>query len=310
MLSNSQARTYTAFLGAVLIGGANFIAVSFSNRELPPFFGAALRYALAGVLFFLIRRLGRLPRPGQRSILGAILYGLLNFGATYGLLYYALVGLTAGTASVIMATVPLFTLMFAVLVGQERFTVRGIVGGILAVAGIAVLSAGRIGGDLDISYLVAAVFAAAAGAGSSVVAKGLPEVHPVNMNAFGMVAGAGLLAAGSLIAGEPWSLPRASQTWIALSWLVIAGSMGLFQLFLYVIKRLTASATTYAVASMPLVAVVLGVLLLEQPVTLEVVIGGLLILSAVYVGAISGKRRAVGEAVPDQLDSSPEILAD
>jgi drug/metabolite transporter (DMT)-like permease len=307
MRLESQARTYTAFLGAVLIGGANFIAVSFSNRELPPFFGAAVRFAIAGLLFFLITRFRRLPRLGRRSIVGASLYGLLNFGATYGLLYYALVGLAAGTASVIMATVPLFTFMFAVLVGQERFTLRGVVGGILAVAGIAILSAGTLGGDLDISYLVAAIFAAAAAAGSSVLAKALSEVHPVNMNAFGMAAGALLLVAGSLVVGEPWSMPRESQTWIALGWLVIAGSMGLFQLFLYVIKRLTASATVYAVASMPLVAVVLGVLLLQQPVTLEVLIGGTLILSAVYVGAISGKGEARESAVAKGLEASTGI---
>lgn len=309
-MSTGTRSTYAAFGAAVIIGGANFIAVSFSNREMPPFFGAAVRFAMAGLLFFIVARIRRVPRPERRSIVGACFYGLLNFGATYGLLYYALVGLAAGTASVIMATVPLFTLMFAVMVGQERFTLRGIAGGLLAIAGIAALSAGTLGGDLDIWYTVAAIFAAAAAAASSVVAKSLPEVHPVNMNAFGMVAGGILLAAGSLAFGEPWSMPRESGTWIALGWLVIAGSMGLFQLFLYVIKRFTASATVYAVASMPLVAVVLGVLLLEQPVTVDVLIGGGLILSAVYVGAISGKSQAQEAAVHRGLDASAGVSSE
>lgn len=290
MIQELDGKTYAAFAGAVLIGGANFIAVSFSNKELPPFFGATFRFALASVLYFLIARARRVPRPARRSIAGAMLYGLLGFGAAYALLYYALVGLAAGTVSVIMAAVPLFTLVIAVLLGQERFAMRALFAGLLAIAGIAVLSLGSLGGDVESSYILAAILAAITTSASSVVAKALPDVHPVNMNAFGMGAGSILLAAGSLAFDEPWPLPQASQTWMAVIWLVIFGSIGLFQLFLFVIKRLMASATVYAITAMPLVAVVLGALLLDQPITVEVLSGGALVLTAVFVGAISGKR--------------------
>ncbi|NIV31363.1 MAG: EamA family transporter, partial [Anaerolineae bacterium] len=118
------------------------------------------------------------------------------------------------------------------------------------------------------------------------------EVHPVNMNAIGMSAGTVLLATSSLAFAEPWVLPREPRTWLAVSWLVILGSVGLFQLFLYVIKRWTASATVYAVAGMPVIAVALGALLLDQPVTVEILLGGALVLAAVYVGAIAGRREA------------------
>jgi drug/metabolite transporter (DMT)-like permease len=132
--------TYAAFAGAVIIGGTNFIAVSFSNRELPPLFGAALRFALAALLFFLIARAWRVPLARGRSAAGAAIYGILGFGAAYAFLYYSLVGLAAGTAAVIIATVPLFTLAIAVLLGQERLSLRGVVGGVLVVIGIAIVS--------------------------------------------------------------------------------------------------------------------------------------------------------------------------
>lgn len=300
-------RTYLAFAGAVVIGGTNFIAVSFSNQELPPFFGAALRFALAAFLFIILSRLLRVPWPRGRAAAGAALYGLFGFGVSYAMLYYALLGLAAGTASVIMASVPLFTLLIAVLIGQERFSLRRLAGGMLAIAGIGVLSLGTLGGGLGVSYLVAAILGAATAAASSVVAKGLPKVHPVNMNAVGMASGALLLGIGSLIFREPWGLPLETQTWLALIWLVLLGSVGLFQLFLYVIKRLTASATVYAITAMPVVAVLLGALLLDQPITLEVVAGGALVVLAVYVGAIRrprsqattpsrGREATIGEA--------------
>lgn len=80
MNNTLEKSTYAAFASAVLIGGANFIAVSFSNQELPPLFGATLRFALATFLFVLIARIGRVPLPDRSSAIGAGIYGLLGFG--------------------------------------------------------------------------------------------------------------------------------------------------------------------------------------------------------------------------------------
>lgn len=303
-------RTYTAFVGAVIIGGANFIAVSISNHELPPLFGATFRFGLAALVFILIARVGRVALPDGRSAAGAVIYGILGFGAAYALLYYSLVGLAAGTAAVILAAVPLFTHLIAVLLGQEVLSTRGIVGGVLAIAGIVILSLGALGGELSSSYLIAAVLATGVVAASGVVAKALPDVHPVNMNAIGMATGTILLAISSLLFGEVWTLPRQPQTLAAVGWLVVLGSVGLFQLFLYVIKRWTASATVYAVAGMPLVAVVLGAVMLDQPITFEVVAGGALVLTAVYVGAISGARAGRQAPLPVGPEPAKEVITE
>jgi drug/metabolite transporter (DMT)-like permease len=292
MTQNVDTNTYLAFANAVLIGGANFVAVSFSNMELPPLFGAALRFALAALLFFFIMRISGVPLVRGRAAVGAAVYGILGFGAAYAFLYYALVGLAAGTVAVVMAAVPLFTLIMAVLLGQERLSLRGIVGGGLAIAGITVLSLGTLGGDLSPTYLIAAVLGAVAAAASSVAAKSLPSVHPLNMNAIGMASGTLLLIIGSLLFQERWVLPYETNTWLALGWLVVLGSVGLFQLFLYVIRRWTASATVYAITAMPVVAVALGAIMLRQPITPTVLVGGALVIFAVYVGAISRPKPA------------------
>jgi len=292
MTPPTDTRTYAAFGCAVLIGGANFVAVSVSNQELPPLFGATLRFAAAGVLFFLLLQLRRVPIARGRAAAGAALYGLLGFGVAYACAYYSLVGLSAGATSVIFAAVPLFTLLLAAGIGQERLTARGIGGGLLAIAGISVLSWGTFESGLELSYVLAAVVGAVAVAGSSLVAKSLPRVHPLNMNAIGMAAGTAFLAGGSQLLGEAWFLPRESATWTAVGWLVLIGSVGLFQLFLYVIGRWTASATVYALAAMPVVAVALGALLLDQPATGWMLVGGMMVLTAVYIGAIARRRPA------------------
>jgi drug/metabolite transporter (DMT)-like permease len=180
--------------------------------------------------------------------------------------------------------------LIAVLFRQEHLTARGVIGSILVIVGIAILSVGTLDGDISTVYLIAAILSAVAAAASSVVARGLRHVHPINMNAIGMAAGTLLLTLVSLLAGETWALPGETQTWLAVGWLVLLGSVSLFQLFLYLIRRLTASATVYALAGMPVIAVVLGAIMLDQPITVEVVMGGALVLTAVYVGAISGMR--------------------
>ncbi|HVM34711.1 MAG TPA: EamA family transporter [Actinomycetota bacterium] len=299
--------TLTAFFGAVVIGGTNFVAVRFSNEELEPLFGAALRFGAATLLFFAIMRIRRLPMPYGRAAVGAVLYGVLGFGLAYGLLYFALVELTAGTTSVIMASVPLITLLLAVLHRQERLSARGVVGGALAIAGIAVLSTNSLGGELPPAYVLAAVLGAIAAAESSVVAKGFPRTHPVTTNAVGMAAGTVFLVAASLAFGEQWTLPSGARTWAALAWLVVAGSVGLFLLFLFVVMRWTASATTYALTLMPVVAVTLGIVLADERLRVEVVAGGLLVVVAVYVGALGGRRSPRAGEAPEAPVGSPEV---
>ena len=129
--------TLLAFIGAVVIGGGNFVAVRFSNEKLPPLFGAPLRFGAAAVILFRIARARRVSLPRGRAASGAALYGLLGSGLAYAFiyLYLALVGLAAGTTSVILAPVPLLTLALSVLHGQEWLAGRGIVGGLRAIGG-------------------------------------------------------------------------------------------------------------------------------------------------------------------------------
>jgi drug/metabolite transporter (DMT)-like permease len=291
MQDGTDARTWTAFAGAVLLGGSNFVAVSFSNRELPPFAGATARFAIAAFLFGVLGRLARQPWLRSRRAVAAGLYGLLGFGVAYACLYTALLKLSAGTAAVILASVPILTLLIAVLVGQEKLTARGLIGGALAIAGIAVLSGGKLGGEIPLGSLLAALGAAVSSAWATVIAKGMPDVHPLNLNAYGMAAGTLLLLACSLIAGETWVMPQQGSTIVAFAWLATIGSIGLFQCFLYVVRRWTASAAVYALTAMPVVAAGLGALLLDQPITLKLLFGGALIVFAVWVGALKADSK-------------------
>jgi drug/metabolite transporter (DMT)-like permease len=289
--------TLGAFTGAVVIGGANFVAVKLTVDELDPLFGAASRFALGCLAFFAILAFMRIPLPRGRALAGAAVYGALGFGAAYALMYVALVELSVGVASVLMATVPVFTLVLAAVQRLEPITVRGLAGGVLAVAGIAVLSARSLGGDVPVGYLLAALVAPVVVAEATVVAKRFPKTHPVATNAVGMLVGAALLGAVSLVAAEAWTLPEDGATWAAAAWLVVAGSVGLFWLFLFVVQRWTASASTYALPLMPVVAIALAAALTDEALGWPEAIGGVLVIAGAYVGALR-RERPRPEVVP------------
>ena len=289
--------TLLAFATTVVIGGLNFLSVKISNSALPPLFGAGVRFGLAALVFLAIALMRKMPLPRGRALAGSMVYGFLVFGVSYALLYFALTRLQVGTTSVIMALIPLLTLGLAVLHGQEEFTWRGIAGGILALAGITLLSLRSLGGGTPALYMVATLLAAAAGAEGSVIVKSFPRAHPVTTNCVGMAFAAVVLLAASAAFSERWLLPPTAGIWLVLAWLVLVGSVGLFGLFLFVIKRWTASASVYALTLMPVVAVTTGALFAGEAVTPEVLGGAALVLLGVYVGALSGRRRPVQPAI-------------
>ena len=285
-------RTLAALGALVVIGGINIVAVKFSNRELSPLFGAALRFSAAAAFLFVLVAVKRIPLPTGKSLLGALVYGALGFTAFYALGYWALLQLSAGVAAVVLASVPLLTLIFASLHRVERFHVRGLLGATLAILGIGVLMSGPGEGDVAPLPLVAAVGAATAAAESGVVLKLFPPSHPVATNAVGMGAASLFLLLFSASFGEPWMVPSESSTWAALGYLVILGSVGLFGLYLFTLKRWTASGVSYIFVLMPIVAGVGGSLLLGEPITITLVLGGAIVMTGVYVGALSGSRSA------------------
>jgi drug/metabolite transporter (DMT)-like permease len=275
-----------AFLGMVLLGGANFVAVRFSNAELQPFWGAGSRFMISAVILALIGMALRVPFPRGRTAVGASLYGVLGFGAFYALAYVGLQEASAGSGAVLLSLAPLTTFLLAFVQGQERFRWRALIGALVAVVGVAVMFGAP--GGVPLGSVMAFLGAAVAVGEAGVIAKSFPKAHPVSMNATAMGVGSGILLVLSRIAGEPWELPARTTTLTALVYLILLGSVGLFVLYLFILKRWTASRTAYAFVLFPVVASLLGLWLEGDPITLAVAFGGVIVLGGVYIGALHG----------------------
>jgi drug/metabolite transporter (DMT)-like permease len=286
MNTKPERLTLIAFVISTILGGGNAIAVRFSNVELPPFFGAAIRFALAALILFVVVYYRRLPLPKGRALVGVLIFGTLQFGISYALIYWSLLEVPAGLFQVILALAPLLTFFFAIFHRQESFQWQTLFGGILAVAGIAIIFRDSLSADVPLLSLLAIVLASACFAEAIVLFKTFPKAHPVTTNAFAMGTGAFILFIGSWIAQETLIFPRLPETWIAVGYLVLFGSVGAFVLGLYVLSRWKASAGSYLLVLMPIVTVVLSSWITHEEVTSALLFGGVLVLVGVYVGAL------------------------
>ena len=286
----SDRRTYPAFVAAAVLAGGNPVAVRISYAELAPFWGAALRFLIAFVILLVVIAVLRLPIPRGRALAGVLLYGLLQFGVPFILIYWALTEVTAGTTMVILAVVPLLTLIFGVAERLERLSVRGIAGAVIAVIGVGLVFSDGIGAASP-GALLAVLGGAVSMAAAPIVIKKFPRVHAVVENALGMAVGGGLLFGLSVVFAEPKVVLVELQTQLALAYLVVLGSIGVFLLYLFVLRRMSASGATYVMLLAPLAAVGLGATLLGEPVRPIFLVGGVFVLSGVYVGVIAQAAR-------------------
>lgn len=285
-----DALTLLAFLAVVILGGSNAVAVRFSNFELPPFWGAALRFMAAALIFWVIVFIGRIEIPRGRSLYGALIYGALTIGIPYAFIYRGLVDIPASLAIVLLTMGPLVTYLFAWAHRQETFRWRSILGAIVAFAGVVIGLGAEIGTTLPLLPLAGILVAVVISSEGTVLYKTFPTSNPLVVNALALTTGAAILLVISLVAGETWRLPGNQATWIAYIYLVLFGSVVMFYSFLYVLNRWTASATSYSMLLIPVSTFLVAAWLLDEPITLRFLVGSVVVVFGVWLGAISQVR--------------------
>lgn len=293
----SRDRTNIAiFVAIALIGGGNPVGVAIVVDELDPLWAAAMRFLAAGAIFLLATLAFRVPIPHGRGLLGALVYGTFGFFGAFAFLFWGLQETPPGTSQIIIALVPLITLGLAVAHGLERFRLRALVGGLVAFGGLAFVLFDRIQADVPVLSLLAILGGALCLAESGIVLKLTPRAHPLASNAVGMLGGGALLLAASAFAGDQWTLPTQADTWAAMTFIILGGSVAVFGLFALLLSRWTATAVSYSLLLQPIPAMLYSAWLLGEPITPTLLIGGAFVVLGVYIGALERGAGADREA--------------
>jgi drug/metabolite transporter (DMT)-like permease len=290
---------YLVFIGCCLIWGSTFLAIRIGNESVPPIWAATLRLVLAAPLLVALVLATRQRFPRGPALRGALLFGVLNMGVNFSLLYWGERVVPSGIAAVLYATVPLSTALIAAAMGVERLAPRKLAAAGLAIVGVGIIFAGEIRLDVPLAGLVAVFLAATAAALSTVILKQYPQPSAIAVNAVGAVAGAVVCALVSIALGEDHSLPTTVAAWWPIVYLVLAGSLGAYVLFAWLVEHWPVTSASMIGVVVPVIAVILGAVARAEQRAPESYLGAVVVLAAVVIALRPslGLLRSRGPAV-------------
>lgn len=277
-----------------LIWGSTWLAIKIGLVGVPPFLGAGLRFLLSalivGVVLVTRRTPIRLTRDDRICILSL---GLLVFWLDYAAVYWAETRISSGLTAILFSTMPLMTsLLSAYWMRSEMLSGRKVVGILVGVVGTALLfwpaePLGTAAAFGMLAALAASLFAAV-----NLVTMKQYGRHGDTwvLNFFGMGLGAACLLVMSAL-GEDWS----AVTWsrdnvVAIVYLAVFGSVIAFWAYYRLIKEMAATIVSLSTLIIPIVALALGRVFLDEIVTPQAVAGIATILAGVGVALLPARR--------------------
>jgi drug/metabolite transporter (DMT)-like permease len=287
-----------------VVWGSTYLAIRVVVQQAPPLTSMGLRYLTAAVLLggvLALRGGFRRLRLTRRSALGTAFLGLMLPMMGNGVVSVGEnLGAPSGVTALLIAVAPLIIVVFR-LVERDRPRPLTLVGVVLGFAGLAVLVLG--GHDQGLHFPIGAalliMFAATCWAFGSYVQPRLWLPSDVFVTAvYEMAFGGLILLTVGRLSGESFAgAAYGPRTWVALSYLVVFGSVVAFTSYVWLIAHAPISfVATYAYVN-PVVAVFLGWLVLSEPVTPPILVGGGVVVAAValVIAAERPRRRRAAE---------------
>jgi drug/metabolite transporter (DMT)-like permease len=292
-------------LGA--IWSSSFMWIKIAVQEIGPIMLVAFR-ALFGLLFgvvvIFIQRV-RWPRD-FKSWFPLLLLGLTNIAIPFFLISWGEKTIDSAVASILDATVPLFTILIAhYLLRDDKITLPKVLGLLTGFAGVIVLMSRDLVNASTSSLLgqAAVILASVFYAVSSVYARKTTEDTPSILRSAGpLVSASAVMWLATFLFESPVRLPHLAITWVALLWLGVLGSGLAFMLAFYLIHEIGPTRTTMVTYLFPLGGVVLGVTFLHEQLTWQLIVGGALILASLAIANWEPKKQEIHER--QQITSS------
>jgi len=292
---------WIALVTLYLVWGSTYLAIRIAVESIPPFAMASVRFLIAGALLYAvtIRRGDTVgDRPGRKEWRdSAIVGGALLLGGM-GLVAVGEVTVPSGIAALIIASLPLWIALLGRVFLGDRLTVPVLVGILIGFGGVALLVAPTGGVTFDpfgIAVLLLSPISWAAGSLYSRNAT-LPQ-RPLVATAMQMLCGGAILGVASLLTGELGRIDLSAITTASIAavvYLILVGSLVGFTCYVWLLRNApVTTVTTYAYVN-PVVAFILGAIVLGEPIGPRTVVSGAIIVGAVaLIITAQGRHRPV-----------------
>ncbi len=302
--ASDQGRTYSiklalAFVAIYLIWGSTYLAIRYAVETIPPLVTAGVRHSVAGGIL-LAWAWARGFRPTRAHWISGVAVGALFFLVGHGTLHWAEQYVGSGLAALLIATEPMFILILAWSMGQQRIRRLSALGLGLGVIGVATLT----GAELTVKGssllgLLAVLLGSLAWAAGVVISPRLKlPTDALGRTAVPLVCGAVMLLAAAGITGEFHATHWASislKSVLGLAYLIVFGSVVAFTAYTWLLQRCPPALVATHTYANPVVAVFLGWLLAGERLTMRVGLASTAILGAIVL-IRRGERTAVIKA--------------
>jgi drug/metabolite transporter (DMT)-like permease len=276
------------FVFLTIVWGTTWAAIRVGLEGIPPFTSVAIRFAIATAILLAIAkamkvRLG--AEPGEKMLW--LVNGALFFSVSYGVVYWSEQYVPSGLAAILFATFPLLVTFFAHMVlPGEPIKVRAALGAVVAFAGIVVIFSedlAKIGGPKTEFAAAVLLLSPLVSAMSSVLVKKWGgAIHPISLAAMPMAIATVVMTCLSLLFERHRPIVWTRASIASLIYLAVFGSAMTFTLYYWLLRHVRASRVALIAYATPVIAVVTGVLFLDEPLTSRFLLGGALVIAGVF----------------------------
>ncbi len=270
-----------------VLWGGSFFFNGVIVRELPPLTVVLLRVVLGAIILLPLLRSYKIAFPkGVSGWAPFFAMGLFNNVLPFSLIVFGQTYVTSGLASILNATTLLFAVVVMAVAGEERPQPRRIAGVIVGVIGVAILHGDALGFETRQGIGILLCLAGAFSYGvAALVGRRLPaRVPPLGTAAFQMMASSAMMLIVAGVVDRPWQLPMPhATTWLAVIGLAALSTALAYIVFFQILQRSGATNVMLVTLLIPVTAILLGYLVLGEPISAREVIGALVIGSALLL---------------------------
>jgi drug/metabolite transporter (DMT)-like permease len=303
MIKPADRTNWLVFLGLGFMWGSSYLFIKLAVDDFGTFTLVALRLLVGAVLLWTVVRVAGQALPRGSRIYGHLLVlAIINITIPFLLITWAEQSVESSLAAILTSPVPLFAIILSSLfLADEPMRVNGVVGLLVGFVGVVLITSGGMSGQgSSIAGEVALLGAAFSyGCGAVYARRNVRGLAPMIPAVFQVTFAAIITGTLAIVFEHPWTVRPDAQAIFSILWLGILGS-GLAYLFVFrLFAAWGATRTTLVAYVIPAVGIVLGYLVLAEPVDGRILVGTALVIAGIgLVNSRFGRRRLFGRVPP------------